>query len=238
MKYPEFYEKIYSPRHEPVPASVLGRLKRKLELERQEAVYQLMDGGERFLDVGCGFGHLVFMATQKYREAHGTDISEERIKWNREAAGNLDGVKVDFQVSDMNHGIPFKDGYFDSIACVASLELPSENLAVVHEFNRVLKPGGTLLITISNIAYITRRIRALLGQPPRISAHNNLIDGGVLHYYTLSSVKRLLGNAGFRVVKAGSIGKLWFLRNWWKTLLSAGLVIKAVKTSSVRNKIK
>ena len=231
MKYPEFYEKIFAPRHKPVPAGALGRMRKRLELDREQAVFRFLDGGGKFLDVGCGFGHLVFLATQKYREVHGTDISESRISWNEAAAKNFDGANIYFKVSDMNQGIPYEDGYFNTVTCVASLELPSDILKIIREFNRVLKPGGQLVLSISNAAYITRRIRALFGQPPRISSANDLIDGGVLHYYTLSSISRLLKHEGFIVVKVGNAGKLWFFRSWWQSLLASGLVIKAVKTN-------
>jgi cyclopropane fatty-acyl-phospholipid synthase-like methyltransferase len=42
-------------------AFFLNRLER-FSTERQQVVYELLDKGERFLDLGCSFGQLVTMA--------------------------------------------------------------------------------------------------------------------------------------------------------------------------------
>ena len=230
MDYREFYEKIYAPRHEPPHAGYMARMRKKLGLERQDAVFRLLDTGERFLDVGCGYGKLVFQATKKYNQVYGTDNAKERIEWNQEAAKNFDTAKVQFRVADWNQPIPFEDGYFDTVSCVASFEFSIDPQQLLSEFQRVLKPDGFLVMSVSNVAYITRRFRAFLGKPPQISTKSSLVDGGVLHYFTLDSIIRLLHAKDFSIIKTGNAGSLWFLRNWWKSLLASGLVIKAVKT--------
>jgi len=208
----------------------VARIWQEISLERQDAVFRFLDIGERFLDVGCGYGKLVFQATQKYNQVYGTDITEERIAWNQEAAKNLDTARVQFRVADWNQPIPFEDGFFDTVSCVASFEFSVDPQQLLCEFHRVLKPDGHLVLSISNVAYITRRFRALLGNPPQISKKSSLVDGGVLHYFTLNSLTRLLRKEGFSVVRVSNAGSLWFLRNWWKSLLASGLVVKAVKT--------
>ena len=228
MKYPEFYEKIYAPRHEPVPAGALGKIRKRLELERQEAVCKLLDGGEKFLDVGCGHGHLVFLATQKYREVHGTDISESRIAWNQEAARNLDGVIINFKVSDLNQGIPYEDGSFDTVTCVASLQFLLDPYPVVSEFNRVLKKGGALIIQVVNIAYLPRRLTLLFGRFP-VTARQAGWDGGTLHYFTFSSCARLLTEKGFSIAGKANSGVLAGWRRLWPSLLAADIIIKGIK---------
>jgi len=229
MDYKEFYEKIYAPRHEPPPVSSLARLWGKMELDRQVAAFQLLDSNERFLDVGCGFGSLVFLATQKFREVYGTDISESRISWNQEAAKNLNTAQIFFKQADMNEGIPFDDGHFDAVSCIASLELPHDIVRTIQEFNRVLKKEGQLVLSVSNIAYFTRRFRALLGEPPRVSSHADLVDGGVLRYFTMGSLRSLLMQGGFTIVETATAGKFWFLRSWWKSMLTSCLLVKAIK---------
>ena len=231
MDYKEFHEKIFAPLHEPPRAGYVARIRQKLSLERQDAVFRFLEDGERFLDVGCGYGKLVFQATQKYDQVYGTDITEERIAWNQEAAKNINNASVQFRVADWNQPIPFEDGYFDTVSCVASFEFSIDPIQLLKEFHRVLKPGGQLVLFISNIAYVSYRIRALLGNPPQISHRSSLVDAGVLRYFTLNSLTRLLHSEGFSVIRTGNAGSLWFLRNWWKSLLASGLVIKAVKTA-------
>jgi 2-polyprenyl-3-methyl-5-hydroxy-6-metoxy-1,4-benzoquinol methylase len=228
MKYPEFYEKIFAPRHGIVPTDALGRLRRKLEAERQETVYKLLDGGERLLDVGCGYGYLMFMATQKYREVHGLDMSESRIKWDREAAANLEGASIDFKMSDANRGIPYEDGYFDAVTCVASLQFLVDPYYIIGEFNRVLKQGGVLVIQVVNIAFVPRRLILLAGRFP-VTARAPGWDGGTLHYFTFTSCDRLLFEKGFIVVAKTNSGILAGWRRFWPSLLAADIIIKGIK---------
>jgi ubiquinone/menaquinone biosynthesis C-methylase UbiE len=228
MKYPEFYEKIFAPRHGLVYAGAMGRLRKRLEPERQETVYKLLDGGERFLDVACGYGHLVFLATQKYREVLGLDISESRIKWDREAAAHLEGARIDFKVSDVNRGIPCADGYFDAVACVATLQFLLDPYFLVGEFNRVLRKGGALVIQVVNVAFLPRRLLLLAGRFP-VTSRAPGWDGGTLHYFTFSSCARLLAEKGFAVTVKSSSGILAGWRRWWPSLLAADIIIKGIK---------
>ena len=132
----------------------------------------------------------------------------------------------------MNEQLPFDDAYFDAVSCVASLEISANTPRLIQEFNRVLKAGGELVIVASNIAYITRRFRALLGKPPRVSGCSGFMDGGVLHYFTLTSLVSLIEQQGFFIIRKANSGKLWFLRKWWISLLSGSLVVKAVKSEA------
>jgi len=232
MNQKDFYKTIvttYSRESHPPPSGRLARIWKRLELGREEAVFQLLDKGERFLDVGCAEGRLVFPATQKFSEVYGIDSWAERISRNQETVKRLGKDKIYFQVADVNQGIPFDDNYFDAVTCIATLEFLLNPPRVIQEFNRLLPLGGTLIIAIANIAYIPRRLRALLGKPPQVSATPGFLDGGVLHYFTLASLVSLIEQAGFSVVKKSAIGKLWFLRGWWLSLLASGIIVKAIK---------
>ena len=145
MDYKDFYLTVYAPKHETVPSGNLALVWDKMVLERQEAVFRFLGEGERFLDIGCGFGKLVFQATQKYEEVYGVDISEERISWSREAAEKLDGAKIKFDIVDIDSGLPYEEGYFDAVSCVATLEFVIEPLNLLREAYRVLKRGAGVL---------------------------------------------------------------------------------------------
>ncbi|MFA4985957.1 MAG: class I SAM-dependent methyltransferase [Candidatus Brocadiia bacterium] len=54
--------------------------------------------------------------------------------------------------ADMEQGLPLPDASADLIVCQEGIEHIPNQLALLREFNRILKPGGKLLITTPNIS--------------------------------------------------------------------------------------
>ncbi len=59
---------------------------------------------------------------------------------------NTAASKVKF-VEGMLQEMPFEANYFDAVCCISVLEHTSNYSEILDEFNRVLKPGGVLVIT-------------------------------------------------------------------------------------------
>ena len=100
--------------------------------------------GERFLDVGCGWGALVIWAAQHYKvRATGITLSEHQHEYARQRikAEGLEGV-CDVQLLDYRD-VP-EDEPFDKIASVGMLEhVGRSNLPLYFgKLFRLLKPGG------------------------------------------------------------------------------------------------
>lgn len=196
---------------------------------REQMAFQLLNVGERFLDIGCGQGNLVLQASQKFEEVYGLDSATERIRLAQETSKAKGEARIYFQAADAAKGIPFDDAYFDAVSCITTLEHIYNPVELLKEVRRVLKYRGDFLVIVPNTAYLPRRFCALFGKPPHTSSAAGLMDGGTLHYFTLGSLTLLLQQEGFKIVKTDNIGRLWFLRGWWKSMLASGLVIKAIK---------
>ena len=85
------------------------------------------------LDAGCGAMPYKRLAFPNVTGWTGLDI--------REGVGQIQG-----DVCDM----PIPDESFDSVLCVDVLQFAIDPAMAVHEFHRVLKPGGTLLLIAPN----------------------------------------------------------------------------------------
>ena len=101
----------------------------------------------KILDIGCGNGRnlLVFDG-----ELTGIDNSKEMVEIARKnAASQKKGAA--FLIADATK-LPFKDGHFDYVLCIAMLHhIPIEKQKVaLDEIKRVLKPQGKVLLTVWN----------------------------------------------------------------------------------------
>jgi 2-polyprenyl-3-methyl-5-hydroxy-6-metoxy-1,4-benzoquinol methylase len=103
--------------------------------------------GKRILDLGCGSGRLARRFAEAGNRVTGVDISEEQIRLARENSGETSGstANPDFHVASMD-GTGLPDASFEVVLLSQSLHHAAHPAAVVREAQRLLVPGGTLLI--------------------------------------------------------------------------------------------
>jgi SAM-dependent methyltransferase len=137
---------------------------------------------------------------------------------------------------DAEAGLPFRDCSVDAVVCADVIEHLIDPGAALCEMNRVLRPGGRVLLTTPNVASLKRRFQLLRGESPRTSGlpdtytEGSLLDGGHLHYFTFSRLERLVRAAGFVVLEERGFGRLGKVHDWLPTLLSSSCVIVAGKS--------
>lgn len=108
-----------------------------------------LKSGMRILDTCCGIGETTqYLAKQMQCQAYGVDISVDAITYaNSLTYKNL--LDLTFIKADIQNRLPFSDGYFDAIACLESIVYfnYAERLAILKEWNRVLKRNAKLIYT-------------------------------------------------------------------------------------------
>ncbi|MBV9946813.1 MAG: class I SAM-dependent methyltransferase [Myxococcales bacterium] len=115
----------------------------------------------RLLDVGCGPGPLVADLTGRGFEYEGVDLSPRMIHRCRERHAGLDAR---FTVAEAS-ALPFPDETFDVVLCLGVLEYVLRPFDSLCEVARVLRPGGTMILSSLNrralywCAYRLRRAR-------------------------------------------------------------------------------
>jgi len=111
--------------------------------ETQARLEQLLDlrGDERALDVGTGAGALALALAPLVREVVGVDVVPELLDQARlRAPENVELVEAD------GRSLPFPDASFDLATTARTLHHTTRPELVVAELERVLRPGGTLLV--------------------------------------------------------------------------------------------
>jgi ubiquinone/menaquinone biosynthesis C-methylase UbiE len=112
---------------------------RKSIISRQLKRLRLPKSAE-ILNIGAGTGGMVPLFRQ-YGNVTNVDVSEEAVRYcERKGMGPV--IKVE------GIELPFPDNTFDVVAATDVLEHIENDVAALKEWNRVLKPGGTLLLTV------------------------------------------------------------------------------------------
>ena len=97
---------------------------------------------DRVIEVGAGTGKHLEFVRHRFASYLMTDISERHL---RQIAINSPSVRI--EVADAAF-LPYENSSFDRLISVANLEhLPNPHL-VLEEWRRVVRPGGTISISI------------------------------------------------------------------------------------------
>lgn len=117
------------------------------------------------LDIGCGSGgiSLILKETMPLMDLYGVDISQDAV-----CIANKRGLKA-FQADLNSSKLPFHDNSFDLVFCGEVIEHIFDTDFLLDEANRVLKPGGTLILTTPNLAAWYNRGALLFGFQPSIA---------------------------------------------------------------------
>ena len=103
--------------------------------------------GDKALDIAGGTGDLAMAFAKKVgptgQVVH-TDINEAMLRTGRDRLTNL-GVMLPTVICDAEQ-LPFPEGHFDLVSVAFGLRNMTHKDAALREMNRVLRPGGKLLV--------------------------------------------------------------------------------------------
>jgi SAM-dependent methyltransferase len=110
--------------------------------------------GERVLDMGCGAGRHAFEMYRRGADVIAFDQDADELAGVRELfvamreAGEVpEGADADVKEGDAL-SLPFADGEFDRVVAAEVLEHIPADITAINELVRVLRPGGTIALTV------------------------------------------------------------------------------------------
>lgn len=170
--------------------------------------------GDRLLDLGCGAGRHAYEAIRRGAVVTALDAGDTEVK---ETAALLEALKEDSEhpLPETAAGaalvgnalsLPFADGTFDRLIAAEILEHIPEDRAAIAELARVVRPGGTLAITVP------RWFPELVNWALSDEYHSN--PGGHVRIYRQSVLTERLTDAGLKHTGTGFAHGL-HAPYWW-----------------------
>ena len=112
----------------------------------------------RALDIGCGSGRLLVDLHQRGFQVLGVDYSSSMIQGSKNYFKNQESLRnPGFAVNDIEN-LAFKDKTFDLVVAAGVVEYLPDDKKSISEIFRVLRPGGTIIISVRNKLNLSRPI--------------------------------------------------------------------------------
>ncbi len=171
--------------------------------------------GELLLDLGCGGGRHAYEALRRGARVTALDASEGELNDVATLMTEMEKDEADVGGDSLGTGavvcadalaIPFRDGSFDRVIAAEVLEHVSGDQAAMAELARVLRPGGSLAVTVPRFG--PEAVNWAL------SDGYHSVEGGHVRIYRRSSLVRRLSRVGLRL-RASHHAHALHSPYWW-----------------------
>jgi len=192
---------------------------------RRKKILELLKDvkGKRILDIGCSTGYLGKVLKEQENFVVGVDISEQASK---QAQTVLDRAYC-FDV-EKQWPLELENEKFDIIVALEIIEHLFDPALFLKKIREFLEKDGTLIITVPNFLSWVNRIKFVFGKFRYTD--QGIFDFGHIRFFTRKTLRILLNDSGFEIVKWNNIvfpGKLSLVLRLWPSLFSTQFIVKA-----------
>ncbi len=145
--------------------------------------------GLDILDCGISAGTVADILSREGANCIGVDVNPREIT----------GVKI--IQADLNNGIPELGKKFDIVFAGEIIEHLFDDSRFIRESNKILKPGGLLIITVPNLVSFVNRLMVFFGITPMAAYSTDFFH---YHVYNRRRLKKIIKEQNFTILKATS----------------------------------
>lgn len=190
----DYYDKYWTTGHHQFSGDNQGYATNLRDWMRAEL--QNLPAAAPVLEVGCGDGSFTRNLAELSSRVTAVDISAAQIERNSRAH-----PEVNFLQHDVAQVFPFANGAFDVIWCSEVLEHLFDPGFALREMQRVLAPGGRLLVTVPYHGVFKDVLIALFKWEEHFSPTNPHI-----RFFTCKTLAQTATTAGFAEIKTRTCG--------------------------------
>ena len=150
----------------------------------------------KVLDLGCSSGLVAESIRQRGHEVTGVELTEMESVRDR-----VDRLVI----ANLEDGIPDEVGVGYDVAVAGDvLEHLRAPERILEELHTVLRPGGSVVLSVPNFSHWYPRFRVLFGQFDY--DNRGILDRGHVRFFTRRSINRMLRETGWSATRQSFVG--------------------------------
>lgn len=139
---------------------------------RHQRILKLLPAAPgRCLEIGVGSGEMLVQLHARGHEAYGVDLAPAMARQAQRRFLDATGGRPRLAVADLER-LCFRDAAFDLVVLAGVIEYAADPEPALAEIARVLRPGGTVILSVRNLVCLGRPLvaaRDLLAASPLAS---------------------------------------------------------------------
>jgi len=148
--------------------------------------------GLKLLDIGCAYGYYLDLARLYGWDVQGVELNPQAV---REASETF---KLDIKHGRIQDHA-FEDKSFDLVTCWDLIEHLQDPTALLQETGRILKTGGSFVLTTPDISSLPSRIMGKRWMGYKTIEH--------IHFFSKETLTKYFEKTGFELKECHYIGK-------------------------------
>ncbi len=161
--------------------------------------------GKRILDIGCSRGHLL----ERFRRYGGVSFVAIELDPEMRELARSHGIEAEahqiniFKGSQIAAQLPYQDASLDVVLAAEIIEHIVDTQGFLAEIQRVLRPGGAVLLSTPNVLWWKYRLDLLTGRYLDVLDYRLRFgdDFGHVRAFTPALLRELVEEAGFEVIR-------------------------------------
>jgi 2-polyprenyl-3-methyl-5-hydroxy-6-metoxy-1,4-benzoquinol methylase len=171
-------------------------------------------GPQKFvLDIGCGGGFIAERLRNQGCHIIGIDRDPALLERARSFCDEVIEHDLEGDIGALN--LPTA---FDAVVMADVLEHLREPEALLVAAGNLLRPGGSVVLSVPNVAHVSVRLKLLFGKFDY--ATTGILDATHLKFFTRRSIEALLQRSGFEVRNLVAVGRFPILARLERSLMT------------------